>query len=53
MIQLSFSHFEFYVCFCKVYEAQKDNWYQKGLNIRVGSYAFSINKGLRNWRKEA
>jgi hypothetical protein len=53
MICLSFRYFELYLCVFKVYNAQQDNWHKKGLNIRIGSYAFSINKGLRNWRKEA
>ena len=53
MIQLSFPHFELYVCFCRVYGAKQDNWFKKGVHIRIGSYAYSLKRGWRNWRKEA
>lgn len=53
MIQIHLKHIEIYICVLKVFNAQKDDWYQKGLNIRIGSYAYSLKKGWRNWRKEA
>ena len=53
MIQISFPYIEFYVCFCRVYNAQTDDWYKKGLHIRLGSHAYAFGNGWRNWRKEA
>jgi hypothetical protein len=53
MFLLSVNRFEFYLCVCKVFNAQTDNWYKKGLHIRIGSYAYRFGSGWRNWRKEA
>lgn len=52
MIQVKIKHVEFYACFWKEYNAQTDNWYEKGLRIRLGKYAYVSGKGWRNWTKD-
>ena len=52
MICLNLKYFEFYTCFCKVYNAQTDDWYRKGLTIRFGKYVYDLKKGWRNWIKD-
>jgi hypothetical protein len=53
MFLLSVNRFEFYLCVCKVFNAQTDDWYRKGLTIRLGKYVYDLGKGWRNWTKEA
>jgi hypothetical protein len=53
MFLLSVNRFEFYLCVCKVFNAQTDDWYRKGLTVRLGKYVYDLGKGWRNWAKEA
>ena len=52
MIQIEIGHFSFYICFCRVYSAQADDMYRKGLTIRFGKYVYDLGKGWRNWTKD-